>query len=142
MATWGFRYQSNFVWDKEVIGTGYWNRNRHELLLIGTRGDVPAPAPGENFNSVIEAPRGRHSEKPAIVRQMIATMFPNTPKLEMFARGERVSGWDFWGNEISQPTKPDNAFLRFTEAQCRILAKRESLPPNRFPADNEERKSE
>jgi N6-adenosine-specific RNA methylase IME4 len=44
MATWGFRYQSNFVWDKEVIGTGYWNRNRHEHLLIGTRGSIPAPA--------------------------------------------------------------------------------------------------
>ena len=110
--------------------------------MVGTRGIIPCPAPGENFNSLIEAPRGRHSEKPAIVREMIAAMFPTVPKLEMFARGERVAGWDFWGNEISQSTKLDNVFLRFTEAQCRILADRENAPPpGGFPADNQETQS-
>jgi N6-adenosine-specific RNA methylase IME4 len=99
MAAWNFIYKSNFVWVKDKTGLGFWNRNRHELLLIGTRGAVPCPAPGTQFNSVVEAARGRHSEKPAIVRNMIAKMFPNTPKLEMFARGQRVAGWDFWGNE-------------------------------------------
>jgi N6-adenosine-specific RNA methylase IME4 len=130
MAAWGFTYKSHFAWVKDKCGTGYWSRNKHELLLIGTRGHVPCPAPGTQFDSVIEAPRGRHSEKPVIVREMIARMFPNTPKLEMFARGERVAGWDFHGNEISQSTKPDNVFLRFTEAQCRILADRENTPPD------------
>ncbi len=41
---WGFVYKSQFVWIKDQAGTGYWNRNRHELLLIGTRGGIPAPA--------------------------------------------------------------------------------------------------
>jgi hypothetical protein len=34
------------------------------------------------------------------VRDMIAAMFPNVPKLEMFARGQRVEGWNFWSNEV------------------------------------------
>jgi N6-adenosine-specific RNA methylase IME4 len=48
MAAWGFAYKSNLVWVKDRVGTGYWSRNKHELLLIGTRGRVPAPAPGTN----------------------------------------------------------------------------------------------
>jgi N6-adenosine-specific RNA methylase IME4 len=123
MNAWGVEYKSNFVWVKDKTGLGFWNRNRHELLLVGTRGNIPCPAPGEQFNSVIEAPRGRHSEKPVIVREMIARTFPNTPKLEMFARGERAKGWDFWGNEVSQPTT-DNPFARYLGAQSRILAAR------------------
>ena len=70
----------------------------HELLLVGTRGDVPAPALGMQVSSVIEAPRGRHSEKPAIFAEHIERLYPNTPKLEMFARKARP-GWDVWGNE-------------------------------------------
>jgi N6-adenosine-specific RNA methylase IME4 len=99
MGTWGFTYKSHFVWIKDKHGTGYWARNRHELLLIGVRGSVPCPAPGTQFSSVIEAPRGRHSEKPAVVRAMVAAMFPNTPRLEMFARGQHAGDWDYWGNE-------------------------------------------
>jgi N6-adenosine-specific RNA methylase IME4 len=135
MAAWGFTYKSHFAWVKDKTGLGFWNRNRHELLLVGTRGNIPCPAPGENFNSVIEAPRGRHSEKPAIVREMIATMFPNTPKLEMFARGARVAGWDFWGNEATPPTMFDEILHGYMAAQSRILADRENVPPpGGFPA--------
>jgi N6-adenosine-specific RNA methylase IME4 len=99
MAAWGFAYKSHLIWVKDKKGTGYWSRNRHEVLLIGTRGRVPCPAPGTQFDSVIEARRGRHSEKPAIVREMIAQMFPNLPKVEMFARGRAAPGWNVWGNE-------------------------------------------
>jgi N6-adenosine-specific RNA methylase IME4 len=53
-----------FVWVKDRIGTGYWNRNQHELLLIGTRGEIPAPAPGQQFLSTIEAKVSPHSAKP------------------------------------------------------------------------------
>jgi N6-adenosine-specific RNA methylase IME4 len=99
MAAWGFTYRSHFVWLKDKSGTGYWNRNRHELLLVGTRGNVPAPAPGEQIDSVLEAPRGAHSEKPEIFQALVEAMFPHTPKLELFARGGPVSWWDRWGNE-------------------------------------------
>jgi N6-adenosine-specific RNA methylase IME4 len=101
MGAWKFVYKSHFVWIKNKIGTGYWNRNQHELLLVGVRGDVPAPAPGEQYASVITAKVGKHSVKPFTFHEMIDDMFPNLPKLEMFAR-EKFAGWDAWGNEVSE----------------------------------------
>jgi N6-adenosine-specific RNA methylase IME4 len=98
MAAWGFTYRSHFVWVKHRLGTGYWNRNKHELLLVGTRGEVPAPAMGEQFCSVIEIGVGEHSAKPPAFAEMIEEMFPSLPALELFARGPRL-GWDVWGNE-------------------------------------------
>jgi ParB/RepB/Spo0J family partition protein len=102
MTAWGFTYRAQIIWKKEgkQPGTGYWFRNWHELLLVGTRGDVPAPAPGTQEDSVIEAPRGRHSEKPEIFAEMIERLFPNVPRVELFARKARP-GWDVWGNEVA-----------------------------------------
>lgn len=100
MKAWGFVYKSHFIWRKNKPGTGYWNRNQHELLLVGTRGNIPAPAPGDQYSSVIEAPRGEHSAKPPAFAEMIDDLFPTSPGLEMFARGPRL-GWDTWGNEAA-----------------------------------------
>ena len=102
LRAWGFTYRSNLVWNKARIGTGYWARNKHEHLLIGTRGDVPAPAPGTQPESVIDAAVGRHSEKPADFAEAIERMFPSAPKVELFARAPR-RGWDAWGNEAREP---------------------------------------
>jgi N6-adenosine-specific RNA methylase IME4/ParB-like chromosome segregation protein Spo0J len=96
--SWGFEYKSHIAWIKDRQGTGYWTRNKHELLLIGTKGRVPAPAMGTQPPSVIELPITKHSEKPAFFADMIASLYPTTPKLEMFARMGRV-GWDVIGNE-------------------------------------------
>jgi MT-A70 len=63
------------------------------------RGDIPAPAPGSQWPSVIEAQGGAHSEKPDVFYDLIEAYFPNLPKLELFARRRR-EGWDAWGNEI------------------------------------------
>ncbi len=98
LRAWGFGYRSNLVWNKARVGTGYWARNKHEHLLIGTRGTVPAPAPGTQPDSVIDAMSGRHSEKPADFAQAIERIFPTVPKVELFARAPR-RGWDAWGNE-------------------------------------------
>jgi N6-adenosine-specific RNA methylase IME4/ParB-like chromosome segregation protein Spo0J len=98
MAAWGFEYRTHLIWKKDKIGLGYWVRNQHELLLIGVRGDVPAPAHADRFPSVVEAPRQAHSVKPDVVAEMIERMFSNMPRLEMFARKARP-GWDVWGNE-------------------------------------------
>jgi N6-adenosine-specific RNA methylase IME4 len=84
--------------EKPRAGTGYWIRNEHELLLVGRRGRIPAPAPGTQIGSVIMAPVGRHSAKPGIVAQTIERHFPTTPKIELFARGKQP-GWDVWGPE-------------------------------------------
>jgi len=96
MAAWGFTYRSQCVWVKDRIGTGYWARNQHEILLIGTRGAIPAPS--QPWPSVLAAPRGVHSAKPAVFYEMIEAYFPNLPRLELFARGPR-DGWSVWGNE-------------------------------------------
>ncbi len=98
MAAWGFEYKSHAIWKKDRIGTGYWLRNQHELLLIGTRGKIPAPAMGTQFASVIDAPLGDHSEKPDAFYEIIEAYFPTLPKIELNARRART-GWEAWGNE-------------------------------------------
>lgn len=98
MSAWGFAYKSHLIWAKDRIGTGYWARNKHELLLIGTRGSIPAPSPGTQPESVIEAPVERHSAKPEAFRDLIERLYPTIPRLEMFARSGRP-GWDLWGAE-------------------------------------------
>jgi N6-adenosine-specific RNA methylase IME4 len=96
---WGFEYKSAHIWAKPKCGTGYWGRENAELLLIATRGEVPAPAPGDQLPYLVEAPTGEPSEKPKVFAEMIERHFSNTPKLEMFARQPRA-GWGSWGNEV------------------------------------------
>jgi len=38
---WGFEYKTCAVWDKEIVGMGYWFRGQHELLLVATKGKYP-----------------------------------------------------------------------------------------------------
>jgi N6-adenosine-specific RNA methylase IME4 len=111
MTAWGFTYRSHYVWLKDRIGTGYWNRNRHELLLVGVRGTIPAPLPGTQPVSVIAAPVGRHSEKPVVFHELIEKLYPNVPKLEMFARTQRA-GWDVWGAEAPTQDEQPTAHTR------------------------------
>ncbi|TAI59991.1 hypothetical protein CWO89_43180 [Bradyrhizobium sp. Leo170] len=99
MAAWGFGYVSNAVWIKDRTGTGYWFRFRHEHLLVGVRGKVPCPAPGLQWDSVIEQPRGEHSAKPEAFCELIEAYFPNLPKIELNRRGPARPGWAAWGNE-------------------------------------------
>ncbi|HEX7895468.1 MAG TPA: MT-A70 family methyltransferase [Terriglobales bacterium] len=103
MDAWDFRYKSHCIWAKDRIGTGYWFRNQHEILLVGTRGNVPAPAMGTQVESLVDAPIGRHSEKPEKFYQLIERYFPNLPKIELNARAARP-GWDAWGYEAPEQT--------------------------------------
>lgn len=63
MNAWGFSYRSCAVWDKEVIGMGYWFRQQTELLLVGIRGAMPSPEPASRVSSLITSKRGKHSQK-------------------------------------------------------------------------------
>jgi N6-adenosine-specific RNA methylase IME4 len=103
MAAWGFDYKSNYVWAKDKIGTGYWNREKHEHLLIGTRGSIPAPAVGSQWESMIYGPREAHSQKPELFLTMIEFYYPTVPKIELNRRGRARPGWDTWGDE-AEPT--------------------------------------
>lgn len=98
LSEWGLTYRSHMVWVKNKISTGYWFRMKHEVLLVGARGDLPAPAMGTQSASVLEANVGKHSEKPVAVHEMIERLYPSLPKLEMYARSGRP-GWDSWGAE-------------------------------------------
>ena len=98
MEAWGFTYKTCMVWVKDKIGMGYYARQRHELLLIGTKGKPPVPFPEDRPDSVIEAPRGRHSEKPPRCYEIIEAMYPNGSRIELFARTARDT-WSAWGNE-------------------------------------------
>jgi N6-adenosine-specific RNA methylase IME4 len=96
---WGFSYVANLVWVKPSIGLGVWVRNRHELLLVGRRGRHPPPEPGDRPDSIIEAARRRHSQKPGCVYELLERAHPYASKLELFARSARP-GWTAWGNEV------------------------------------------
>lgn len=102
MRSWGFEYVTNLVWVKPSIGLGRWARNRHEMLLLGRKGNFPAPELEDLADSVIEAPRGGHSEKPAAVYELIERMYPRASRVELFARGTPRPGWVFWGNQVEE----------------------------------------
>ena len=101
MAAWGFTYKSNFAWIKSRPGTGYWSRNKHEHLLIGTKGSIPAPAMGEQYDSIFNSQQEEHSVKPDIVYEIIEDYFPSLPKIELDARRLR-EGWESWGLEAQK----------------------------------------
>jgi N6-adenosine-specific RNA methylase IME4 len=106
MRAWGFTYKSHVIWRKPSMGLGRWVRSRHEILLIGTHGSPPAPAPGTQWESVIDADRGAHSEKPATFYGIVEAHYPSMPKIELNARRRRP-GWDPWGLET--PSDPYDA---------------------------------
>jgi N6-adenosine-specific RNA methylase IME4 len=138
LESWGFYFKSYFVWVKDIVwtagvdmaagegpsatwyktvgpaGNGYWNRDRDELLLIGTRGKFVAPAMGTQPESVWFAARpkvegserGRHSAKPENAHLWIEQNWPSLAKIELNARAGRP-GWDVWGNE-APAAQPDN----------------------------------
>jgi N6-adenosine-specific RNA methylase IME4 len=87
------------AWDKEIIGLGYWFRNQHELLLVGSKGRFSSPQPTLRVSSVLRERRREHSQKPGVIRQWISEWYPTQAKLELFAR-EKTEGWDCWGNEL------------------------------------------
>jgi N6-adenosine-specific RNA methylase IME4 len=118
----GFKYVTNFVWLKDKPGTGYWNRNAHEILLLARRGSkIPVPAPSDLWESVIEAPLKRHSEKPDDFREMIEWYFPQLNKIELNCRGKPRKGWDAWGFD------PDLG--EYVDSEGEVVEDAEGSPP-------------
>ena len=97
--SWGFEYKTCAIWDKEIIGMGYWFRGQHEILLLATKGKVSPPIPKNRFSSILKSRRNKHSKKPEEFYKIIETMFPNFKYLELFARNKKEK-WYSWGNEI------------------------------------------
>lgn len=98
---WDFSYRTCAVWDKEMIGMGYYFRQQHELLLVAARGSLPVPAPSNRPASVMRSKRGKHSEKPELAYNLLEAMYPHFTELdraELFSRKTRP-GWTPWSNE-------------------------------------------
>jgi N6-adenosine-specific RNA methylase IME4 len=96
MKSWGFTYRTEAIWDKEIIGMGYWFRGQHETLMVGTKGNASPPEDFARVGSVFRSKRTKHSCKPESVYQWINKAFQNLSKLEMYARKPR-EGWATWG---------------------------------------------
>jgi N6-adenosine-specific RNA methylase IME4 len=108
MNAWGFTFKSSGVWVKTKEDGGLWTglglvfRNGHEILLYGTKGNMPGPQ--YQPPSVFMYTRGRHSAKPVEIRAEIERMYPDfdaSSRVELFCR-EQVEGWTTWGFEAVQ----------------------------------------
>jgi N6-adenosine-specific RNA methylase IME4 len=114
MAAWGFTYKTHAIWDKEIIGMGYWFRGQHELLLVGVKGTFSPPLQALRTSSVIRSRRNKHSRKPTEIVELISTWYPDHYKLEMFAR-QKQDGWDCWGNEVDIDESNIDAFIQLSQ---------------------------
>lgn len=102
MADWQFRYVTLITWMKDRVGLGQYFRGITEHCLFGVRGHLPYRLTDDGrrlqgLTGFFEAPRSRHSGKPAQMRRMIERVSAS-PRLELFAR-EAAIGWTSWGNE-------------------------------------------
>ncbi len=98
---WGFQYRTGAVWDQRKVSGGSYFRTRHEHLLLATRGDPKTPNAANRSPSVIVAPRVTRNEKPDAAYRLVERMYPNSKKLELFARKQR-RGWATYGNGLEQ----------------------------------------
>jgi N6-adenosine-specific RNA methylase IME4 len=105
---WGFRVVGNFVWVKPQLGRGNYWRQSHEIMLTAVRGDADR-FDDLGLRSWVAAPRGRHSEKPDAIRDLIERASPG-PRLEIFAR-QITRGWFAWGHEIAEPLSEQAASI-------------------------------
>ena len=98
----GYKLHSRMIWNKVTgIPAAFTIRFGHEYLLYMYKGKLLPVAKEERgkIHSVFTEQVKKHSKKPEISYEIIEKLYPNTQKLEMYAREER-SGWDCWGNEV------------------------------------------
>jgi N6-adenosine-specific RNA methylase IME4 len=97
MKAWGFEYKTCITWIKSNgFGTGHYYRGQTEHVLFGVRGKMGTMR--NDQPNYFEAPKGRHSEKPARFYEIVESM-SSGPKVRLFARSNR-DGWVSWGNEV------------------------------------------
>ncbi len=103
----GYKVHSRMIWDKVTgIPAAFTIRFGHEYLLYCYYGKLLPVALEQRgkWHSVLREQVKEHSQKPQIAYQMIESLYPNTNRLELFARTQR-KGWDCWGNEVSDNIK-------------------------------------
>ena len=110
----GYRLHARIIWNKVTgIPAAFTIRFGHEYLLWFYQGKLLPVATEERgkIHSVFTEQVKKHSQKPEAAYQIIERLYPNTNKLELFARNKRT-GWDSWGNEV--PKEQQN-LLKMTE---------------------------
>lgn len=108
--SWGLHYRGvAFVWVKTrkdgniIYGQGVpptATKPTTELCLLATTNKYGRPHKLKDaaVPQVILHSRGKHSEKPAIVREHIHKLYGPLDSIELFAR-DATPGWDRWGLE-------------------------------------------
>lgn len=102
MTSLGYRLHARFVWDKfNGIAPAFTVRFAHEYLLWFYKSKLIPIATSQRgkFTTVFREKSTKHSKKPLYAYEMIESLYPESNKLELFARNLR-DGWDSWGNEI------------------------------------------
>ncbi|HHT9135839.1 MAG TPA: MT-A70 family methyltransferase [Candidatus Wunengus sp. YC60] len=102
---WGFtiKTMTAFNWVKTTktgkldFGMGFWTRAGSECCLLAVKGKPKRINAG--IRAVIQAERGKHSEKPHIFREQIVKLMGDQKRIELFAR-HQFEGWDVFGNEV------------------------------------------
>lgn len=103
--SWGFRFvtMKGFSWHKRTkhglshFGMGTLSRGNTEDCLFAVRGRPKRVS--ASVRSYIDAPKGKHSEKPAEARNRLVQLMGDVPRVELFARCV-TPGWDCWGDQL------------------------------------------
>lgn len=97
----GFTEKTMIFWNKTGrLGMGFWLRHQVEFMVMGIKGEVKAFR--SSRRNIIDAPIGKHSEKPNEFRKLIedvTSSMGKTKKIELFARSP-AKGWKSWGNQL------------------------------------------
>ena len=97
----GYKLHARMIWNKvNGIPAAYTIRYGHEYLLYMYKGKLTPIAKEQRgkIHSVFTELVKKHSKKPVKAYEIIESLYPTLPKLEMYARNERA-GWDCWGDE-------------------------------------------
>lgn len=101
---WGFTYKNKIVWSKLTHVHGHYLSNRHEDLLLATRGScAPDRLTPMIENVQVIKQTGENSAKPEQFRALIERLYDG-PFLELFARQD-VDGWTCWGDQVGVMTQ-------------------------------------
>ena len=99
----GYKLHARMIWNKVTgIPAAFTVRYGHEYLLYMYKGKFTPVAKAERgkIHTVFTEKPKRHSQKPEISYEIIERLYPELPKIELYARNFRA-GWDCWGNEVN-----------------------------------------
>lgn len=95
---WGFTYRQTLYWQKNKSTPAIFTPFRHSIepILFASR-NIAAIPPYGRFSDIFQAPRAKHSQKPAKFYQLLREWTPK-PRIDLFARRAH-EGFNGWGDE-------------------------------------------